>query len=263
MKKQLVSFAITASLLAGAHNAYATENHTTEINNRQHIGTGIGAVAGAIFAGPVGFVAGALLGNLAGKHDASGRIETEKQVVLSESSTADPIHSNQAQSAGTTTADTIIVAQAGELDSVIDGDLEQTSKLKDILISQLNMDIFFLSGNTAVEKFYQSRLNAVAMLMDEISDIDVYLDGYSDRRGDKETNLVLSTQRLESVRMELIQAGVDENRIHINALGEQHFISRPGDLEAYTFDRRVVIRFGESVPTSTGPVAQIETTAAF
>jgi sortase system peptidoglycan-associated protein len=262
MKKQLVSFAITTSLLTGAHNVYATEKHTTEIRNSQHVGTGIGAVAGAIFAGPVGFVAGGLLGNLAGKHDAISSIENEKHAAISEPSTADSSYSSQAQTSDNTAVDTIIVAQAGEPDSVIDGDPEQTSKLKDILISELNMDIFFLSGSTAVEAFYQSRLNAVAKLMHEIPDTDIYLDGYSDRRGDRDTNLALSTRRLESVRMELVQAGVDENRIHINALGEQQFVSKAGDLEAYTFDRRVVIRFGESVPASTRPIAQIETIPA-
>jgi sortase system peptidoglycan-associated protein len=262
MKKQLVTFAITASLLAGAHNAYATGQHAKDIKSKQYIGTGIGAVAGALVAGPVGFVAGGLLGNLAGKKDAMSRIENEKPIAITEPPTADSMHSNHTQASDNTAKDKIIVAQAGEIDSVIGDDLEQTSELKDILISGLNMDIFFLSGSTTVETFYKSRLNAVATLMREIPDMDIYLDGFADRRGDRDTNLALSSRRLESVRMELVQAGVDESRIHINALGEQQFNSRPGELEAYTFDRRVVIRFDESVPAPTRPVAQIETSPA-
>jgi sortase system peptidoglycan-associated protein len=257
MKKQLVSIAIVSSLLAGTHTAYANEQDATDTSNKQYIGAGIGAVAGALVAGPVGFVAGGLLGNLAGKHDAMSSIEKEV-VSASEHVIPGSTNSTTSQSSNDTAMSTIIVAQAGETEPVIDNDLEHTSNLKDILVSELNMDIFFLSGSTAVEGFYQPRLASVAMLMHEMPGIDVYLDGFSDRRGDRDANLALSVQRLESVRKQLVQAGIDESRIHINALGEQQFVSRPGDLEAYTFDRRVVIRFGRPVPAIKKPVAQIE-----
>jgi len=255
MKKQLVSFTIATSLLAGAHNAFASDQHPAEIKHKQYIGTGIGAVAGAIFAGPVGFIAGGLLGSLAGKHDAVNSIENEQST---STTTADsPALTNQPsmQATDNNAKDTIVVAQAGGIESVIDNGIDHASGLKDILVSELNLDIFFLSGSTAVEAFYQPRLNAVAMFMDEMKDVDLYLDGYSDRRGDEVSNLALSNHRLASVRDALVQAGVDDSRIYINARGEQHFNSTPGDLEAYTFDRRVVIRFEQSAQVSTEPVA--------
>jgi outer membrane protein OmpA-like peptidoglycan-associated protein len=258
MKKQLVSFAIASILLAGTHNAYAGDQHTTDIKSKQYLGAGIGAVAGALVAGPVGFVAGGLLGNLAGKHDAKNSIVNEQYTTVAEQYTSTPNDSSAAQGADHTTADTVVVARAGEIESMTDDDLEQTSTLEDILVSELNMDIFFLSGSTTVEAFYQPRITAVAMFMHEMDGVDIHLDGYSDRRGDKDSNLALATRRLESVRTALTQAGIDGNRIHINAMGEQQFVSRPGDLEAYTFDRRVVIRFEKAVPASTNPVAAID-----
>jgi outer membrane protein OmpA-like peptidoglycan-associated protein len=94
--------------------------------------------------------------------------------------------------------------------------------------------------------------------MQQLPDIDIHLEGYSDRRGDKDTNLVLSNQRLDSVRNQLLQAGIDASRIHVSAYGELQFISTPGDLEAYTFDRRVVIRFQHSSASTNDPVASIE-----
>jgi outer membrane protein OmpA-like peptidoglycan-associated protein len=91
--------------------------------------------------------------------------------------------------------------------------------------------------------------------MQEMNDVDIHLDGYSDRRGDEASNLALSNQRLASVRNALVQAGVDGSSIHINARGDQEFNSTPGNLVAYTFDRRVVIRFEQSAAASSAPVA--------
>ena len=260
MKKQLISIAIATALLAGTvQNAYADDQQATDSRHKQYIGTGIGATAGALVAGPVGFIVGGLIGNLAAKHDAMNAVEAEQTLAAEESlshASAQPAFSPAAEDK---TTETIVVAQADEIESVINDDIvEHTSELKDILVEDMRLDVFFLSGSTTVETFYQSRLRAVSKLMQQLPDIDIHLEGYSDRRGDKDTNLVLSNQRLDSVRNELLQAGIDASRIHVSAYGELQFISTPGDLEAYTFDRRVVIRFQYSSASTNNPLASIE-----
>jgi outer membrane protein OmpA-like peptidoglycan-associated protein len=255
MKKPILAIAITSCLLAGTHHAHANSLESSDSKNRPYIGTGIGAVAGAIFAGPVGFVAGGLLGNLAGRHDAVSIAEQENMTALAEAPEPEAIKAHVVPATDDTAQNTIVIAQNGDIASVINEDLDNASNLKDILVSSLNMDVFFLSGSTSVETFYQPRLNTVAKFMQEMNDVDIHLDGYSDRRGDEVSNLALSSQRLASVRNALLQAGVDDSRIHVNARGEQQFNSKPGNLEAYTFDRRVVIRFEQSAPTSSAPVA--------
>jgi hypothetical protein len=65
--------------------------------------------------------------------------------------------------------------------------------------------------------------------------------------------MALANERIEKVREQLIGAGVDENRIVSKAFGEAKMKSSAGNLEAYTFDRRVVIRFeraSESIGSS-------------
>jgi outer membrane protein OmpA-like peptidoglycan-associated protein len=243
MKKQLISIAIgTAMIAATAHNAYADDQQASDDSNKQYIGTAIGATAGAIVAGPVGFNA----------------VEVEQTVAAEESQTLESAQPASSLTAEDEPAETIILAQAGGIESVINDDtVDHTAELKDILVEDMSLDIFFLSGSTTVESFYQSRLQAVAKLMQQLPDIDIHLEGYSDRRGDKDTNLALSNQRLDSVRKELVQAGIDESRIHLSAFGELQFISTPGDLEAYTFDRRVVIRF-QNTSTTNNPLASME-----
>ena len=79
MKKQLISIAITTTLLAGTvQHAYADDQQATDSRHKQYIGTGIGATAGALVAGPVGFLVGGLIGNLAAKHDAMNAVESEQ-----------------------------------------------------------------------------------------------------------------------------------------------------------------------------------------
>lgn len=260
MKKHLISIAIATALIAStAQNAHADVQQASDDSNKQYIGTAIGATAGAFVAGPVGFVVGGLIGNLAGKHDAMNAVEAEQTVAEEESkplASAQPVSSLTAEDEPT---ESIIVAQAGEIESVINDDIvDHAAGLKDILVEDMSLDVFFLSGSTTVETFYQSRLQAVAKLIHKLPDIDIHLEGYSDRRGDEDTNLDLSNQRLDSVRKHLVQAGIDESRIHASAFGELKFISTPGDLEAYTFDRRVVIRFQHTSASTNSPLASME-----
>lgn len=264
MKKKLISITLASTLLAGtAQIAYANDEDVKNGNSKPYIGAGIGAVAGALFAGPVGFLAGGLIGSLAAKHDAMDSSETELPLAANESQTQSPAQPVSAPAAEEETEQSIVVAQTGEMDSVISNAVvDPASALKNIMVTDLHLDVFFLSGSTSVETFYRPRIQSISRLMQEMPDIGVHLEGYSDRRGDKDTNLALSNERLNAVRDELVQAGVDASRIQMSAFGEQQFVSKPGDLEAYTFDRRVVIRFEHSTPASKSPVALLESTPA-
>ncbi len=259
MKKQLISIAIASTLLAAtAHNAYANDQEVTNDKHKQYIGTGIGATAGAIVAGPVGFFVGGLIGNLAGKHDAMDDTVSEQSPAVNELHTETAAHPISSSTTESEPVETIVVAQTGDIESIINDDsVDHSLALKDILVKDIYLDVFFHSGSTAVEEFYKSRIQAVSKLMQQFPDIDIHLEGYSDRRGDMDSNLALSNERLNSVHNELVRAGIDTGRIHMNAYGEQKFVSSPGDLEAYTFDRRVVIRFEQSIADTENPLVSL------
>ena len=94
-----------------------------------------------------------------------------------------------------------------------------------------------------LEKFYSQQLSVISSLLSEIPDLELNLDGYSDRQGDEAENMQLSVARLQSVRNYFVAHGIDGDRIKVNAYGEKNFVSSPGELAAYVFDRRVVVSF--------------------
>ncbi|MCK4833494.1 MAG: sortase-associated OmpA-like protein PdsO [Gammaproteobacteria bacterium] len=269
MKKSLLNAAVTIALSSAVFSgsvlstqAYAgtmtTETAVIADNNNSidnttetymYPGMGVGAASGALVAGPVGLLVGGIIGALVGSNqDVSS--EPESITVVTEN-TAEESHdrniSLSENSKQIRSQQTIQVAQLGEITAVVDDVIEsQQDTLIDILTADLSLDVYFRSGSTEIESFYPARLAAIADLMNTMDELELYLDGYSDRRGDKTRNIELSDERIEKVREQLINAGVDENRIISKAFGEMKMVSIAGDLEGYTFDRKVVIRFERS-----------------
>jgi len=246
----------------------ALTDNNISINNTSETylypGMGVGAATGTIIAGPVGFVVGGVIGALIGSNQEVTPDAEELATVKGDDSstlaagipmeTKESEPSTSASHASETDDNNngIQLAQLGSLNPVIENDdIATQEKLMNILVSDLSLDVYFRSGSSDIEKFYPTRLAAIADLVNTMDKLELHLDGYTDRRGNREQNIELANKRIEKVREQLIGAGVDENRIVSKAFGEAKMKSDAGNLEAYTFDRRVVIRF-ERARTSLG-----------
>lgn len=259
MKKQPIAITLAAAMLAATLSTVYADEPDDNQRNRQYIGTGIGAVAGGFLAGPVGLLAGGLIGNLAGRHDA-GLVQQQAESDPPGSAPAhSPVPADFNVAAGPDLDEPIVVSRSADIEPSNEAGEDPASALREIVLNELGLDVLFLTGSTSIEPLYKPRLQAIVNVMHRLPAIEVALDGFSDRRGDRDANLALSGDRLASVRDWLIQAGIDESRIHVNPMGEQQFASRPGDLEAYAFDRRVAIRFIQPTQPATPQVAEIET----
>jgi sortase system peptidoglycan-associated protein len=279
MKKSLLNMSLTLALSAATISAsvlpmyaYANDPGSTDTSNTDTSnieddktssdnyvvpGIGAGALAGTLIAGPVGLVIGGLIGGFVGssQDDSSDmqssvanndELSADEQLNQSEDSSDNSSIENIKLAEEKADLASIQVAQLGSVTLPKNNDDIQHDEIMDIITGDLSLDIYFRSGSTDIEAFYPARLDAIANLINSMDQLEIQLDGYTDRRGNKEKNIQLANQRIENVRQQLIRAGVDENRIISQAHGEMKMVSSPGDLEAYTFDRKVVISFVRS-----------------
>ena len=296
MKKSVLNIAVTMALSSAVFSAsvlstqvYAedltstdeliTDNNSSNDKSTEtymYPGMGIGAATGTLIAGPVGLLVGGIIGAIAGSNQEvspgseSGTTLTEntaqEDIHLSDGTQNDPSENNALSetTAQNTSQHGIQVAQLGVMNTIVDDSSEtQQHTLMDILTADLSLDIYFRSGSTNIESFYPARLAAIAELMKAMNKLELHLDGYSDRRGNKTKNITLANERIEKVREQLINAGVNEHRIISKAYGEMKMVSSAGDLDAYTFDRKVVIRFertpADSIQSMTTALSDLET----
>ncbi len=278
MKKTILSIALTTALsaaagsttiistnaLADTMNASANNNNIPEAEETYLLpGMGIGAAAGTAVAGPVGFIVGGIVGAFMGSSQAIS--EPEKIATSINKNTANTTLTPQIESLKkqTTLPETelntnagIQLAHTGSIHTVIpDAASTHLTKLLNNFTRNLTEDIYFRSGSSAIEAFYPERLAAIARLMKSFKSIDVHLEGFTDRRGNKAQNIALAKARIEKVREQLIQAGIKNNRIFSHAYGDTRTSTTAGDLDAYNFDRRVVIRFENTNITANPSIA--------
>lgn len=276
MKRALINIAIMSNLLITTQT-YAEDatntDHTSDAATDSYLyyGIGAGAAAGTLIAGPVGLVIGAGVGALLADNqtiDSTSDKTIDDTIDNTDVKLSDDTLANQSSTStdkDTSTVvitdnhqkneepspDTIQLAQSGDLTPLLDVDTTSgQDNLLDILINDLSLDIYFRSGSSDIEPFYPARLEAIARLVNSIDELELQLEGFTDRRGDKDKNIELADARIDQVRTQLIDAGVSADRIISKAYGETNMQSTPGNLEAYTFDRRVVISFQRVNPLS-------------
>ncbi|MDR2425944.1 MAG: OmpA family protein [Endomicrobium sp.] len=80
-----------------------------------------------------------------------------------------------------------------------------------------------------------------AAKLQAISETRAYLTGYADKTGNREKNLILSKERVESAKNFLLSLGVKEINIHIDYKGDENPVDNEDALEAYAKNRRVEI----------------------
>ena len=261
MKKTLlniaVSVAITGAVFSAALSTPAYASEFTPVDNSSNSkttetymlpGMSAGAATGAVIAGPVGLLIGGVIGAVIGVNNEVN--QTSDVTATDKALTENSIEDDSKLSGDIVDADiddsnnSIQLAQLGAMNTIVDEPSDTAEeKLMNILVTDLSLDVYFRSGSTDIEKFYPARLSAIADLINSMDKLELHLDGYTDRRGNKSQNIALANQRVEKVRQQLVDAGVADNRIISKGFGEIKMVSDAGDLEAYTFDRKVVIRF--------------------
>lgn len=249
MKKKLVAIAVTSVLTASSGPLLAEQNpDDLTTNEPNYTAMGIGAASGVLMAGAAGLIVGGFIANIIGSEHSASEVQStpDNDALLAEYT--DP--ATEASAANAVAKPTqakpedLLLASANEATPLPGSHLPVVSeRIKQIIADDLNISVYFKVGSVAFESFYTQQLSVMSHLLQEMPDVELHLDGYSDRHGNQSDNLRLSAERIESVRDYFVNNGIDPSRIHIRAYGEKNFLSTPGELDSYMFDRRVVVSF--------------------
>ena len=106
--------------------------------------------------------------------------------------------------------------------------------------------LIFQQRSAVISPESYPELNNVADTLHSNPAMVIQLEGHTDTRGDKDLNLKLSQQRVESVRNYLVRRGVAKDRVKVKAFGGSMPLSKENTEEAHKLNRRVEVRIIEN-----------------
>jgi outer membrane protein OmpA-like peptidoglycan-associated protein len=114
---------------------------------------------------------------------------------------------------------------------------ERTASLNDA--SDLTLNVAFRTGDSQLTPDDIDQLTKFGRLAGSMAGVTARVSGHADPRGAKEYNTMLSQQRADSVAAVLQSAGLDKDRISVEALGAD--AAATGSLDDYALQRRVSV----------------------
>lgn len=217
-------------LMLGIRMPMAAETTIDEGTINGAKGFGIGALVGGLIGGPVGALVGAAGGAFFAEQDAGkDRTIGDLQVKLDERDSQLAMLKSDFQQTQ--------VAMTGEVQILQRG--------PDAAIS---LPVYFRTDTAAIEESLRPHLAQLGAYLKAYPDLEIRLEGHSDRRGGSDYNLALSERRIAAIRKILEDEGIAPQRFREHAYGEARASAEAGDADAMVFDRSVVIRIGASGP---------------
>jgi outer membrane protein OmpA-like peptidoglycan-associated protein len=215
-------------LMLGIRMPMAAETEINEGTVDGAKGLGIGALVGGLIGGPVGALVGAAGGAFFAEQDAAkDRTIGDLEVKLDE---------RKSELA-------VLKSDFEQTQVAMTGDVQILERGSDV---PLSLAVYFRTDATSVEESMRPHLEQLGSYLKAYPELQVQLEGFSDRRGDTEYNLVLSQQRIAAICRVLENAGIAPQRIREHAYGETRAMATDGDVDAMVFDRAVIIGIGDS-----------------
>ncbi len=212
----------TATLLV-----LASASAQADSGNKEMGGFASGLAIGAAAGGPPGAIIGAVIGALTGK---SLDEKDQQEIKLGQLETEVSLTRAQLISATKAANDPQLVKVAHQ-------------EFAQQLSSDLTIDLMFRTNSSNLEPQAHSKITPVASLIAAFPELSINLQGYADSRGNDEDNNELSKQRATRVKKALMEMGVSEEKISIEAFGERFANASETDLEGAAIDRHVTLSF--------------------
>ena len=231
MKAGPILMFIAVSMVSTMLHANDREPDDGSVSNQEMTGTGIGALIGAIIAGPPGAIVGGMTGNFAGsKLEAEDTINSLKTQLGNEKMHAENLHQETH----------ILHGELAEREQQID-QLTQTLSTPKLLPGKMTFYIQFRHNSAQLEPTFIEQINSISRMFAVYENVSVELYGHADRRGASYYNNKLSKQRVRAVARLFCNTGWPEQKMTVLAFGESRPLTESHDPEGYVFDRRVQV----------------------
>jgi outer membrane protein OmpA-like peptidoglycan-associated protein len=117
------------------------------------------------------------------------------------------------------------------------------------LVITLQGQVLFRSGKADLLPIAREQLGKVSQALQQ-QDVDksIVVEGYTDSRGSAKSNLRLSRERAEAVRLYLVEKGLDSTRVVAIGKGEANPVASNANSEGRANNRRVEIVLSDTPP---------------
>lgn len=217
--KKLIALTVVCSISSISVLAHAEMSSRTYTEVKQGTAFTVSAVAGAVLGGPIGMMLGALGGAYLGDQ----LKQADKVEIMSESLA-------------------IAQAEVEQLHQLLAFNHQHMEQLQQLSLEVMDLKILFRTGSDILTEHGQQRVKELAALLLRQPQLNVRVDGYADPRGTDEYNNVLAHYRADAVKAALLDAGVGADRIAAYSHGASLSAAPQGDVQAYAWERKVVIK---------------------
>jgi peptidoglycan-associated lipoprotein len=107
----------------------------------------------------------------------------------------------------------------------------------------IHADIYFEVGRKGLTDEGKAQLSAQADMLKQHEEYGVLIQGYTDQQGSASYNKLLGMKRAETVKAELLKAGIDDRRIKAVSLGEEGVLCVDSSDTCRHMNRRVHLEF--------------------
>jgi len=99
----------------------------------------------------------------------------------------------------------------------------------------------FASGSDVIDAASSVEVDNLAAILNAYTDVKVRVEGYTDSRGNADSNLSLSQRRAEAVRTKLLSAGIADTRIVSEGFGAANPVADNETAEGRAQNRRIEV----------------------
>lgn len=214
-------------------------------------GAVLGVIIGTVLAGPVGAMVGAFGGSVIGNNvETQNDLEQNKRIVTAMQGALIKAEEDLSLTLGELEKQNQHLIRNNEFarNSVACSDCEPFAYSQTALITAIesftdsyHLNIHFESEKFALTQIYREQLKDLAGSLTRLPGVSVQLTGYTDANGAADFNQALAHKRVLSVYDQLVEAGIDPQRIVRVSMGEEQAEHNEGTTSHQGWDRRVEV----------------------